>query len=281
MEEDFLQDTRTTREIKQFNMYSSDTNLETIRQSAELVRSGKKQFTEESIRTDIAFLEASRIIAKRNYPEEAMFWDDEQTVDYGLEYMGQVNYNLPMAISTAVEYDQENEENLAALAYMVDAYDEKEISLEGFGRFAMGIGTDPTTYLGITALGSTVAKTGALASLKHALFKTANLAAVEGGVYTAIDDAARQMIQIDVGQQEEYDPVQGAIATAIGAAAGKTLVEGAEYLGRKVTKGYKKPKPKKVKEANNGLSNGAAALTAGAAAATIKEAVDNETEEAL
>jgi len=280
MEEDFLQDARITREIKQFNMYSSDTNLETIRQSSELVRSGKKQFTEESLRADIAFLEASRIIAKRNYPEEAMFWDDEQTVDYGLEYMGQVNYNLPMAISTAVEYDQENEENLAALAYMVDAYDEKEISLEGFGRFAIGIGTDPTTYLGITALGSTVAKTGALASLKHSLFKTANLAAIEGGVYTAIDDAARQMIQIDVGQQEEYDPIQGAIATTIGAAAGKTLVEGAEYLGRKVIKKVKKQKPK-VEGANNGLSNGAAALTAGALAATIKNEIDEEAEQGL
>jgi len=101
----------------------------------------------------------------------------------------------------------------------MDKYDQKKVSLAGTGRFAAGVLSDPSTYVGIGTFGAGLAaretaKAAAKRSIremvKSGLKVGGTIGALEGATYTVADDALRQSARIQSGQQEGFDFKQSA-----------------------------------------------------------------------
>lgn len=174
------------------------------------------------------WLRASQHIYKLN---EGRDWQgaDSDLAEYGLDYMGWFNYNLPKMGYEAGQLKKAPQEQKEAFLYLMDTYDNLEMSWGGAGRFFKGVLTDPTTYAGLATLGfgSAVAqggkaatKTGLKELLKQSLSRTGIVAGVEGGIYTGVDNRIRQGIEVDAGRKTEVDGKELALSTGIGVAGG-------------------------------------------------------------
>lgn len=158
----------------------------------------------------------------------------EELGEWALDFMGWFNYNLPnMAYNTNRLRSGDNRQKMA-MYYLMEMYDDKEMSWDGVWRGVRGILADPTTYVGLSTLGigtvvgasvKAASKTSVKAALKASLGPIL-AGSAEAGVYTGTDDALRQAVSIMAGAQEGYDPVRGAVATVIGTVAGGGLTAG-------------------------------------------------------
>jgi len=233
------------RYMKHFR--SEDDRRNAIQAYATELQEEDRVVKEESLSTDKTWIEASRALHKyvNGYDIDG---DDASIAKYGLDEMGKFNYNLGAGtVPMAMNIDKATDEQKMALFYMMETYDEKDITMAGVGRFFEGIATDPTSYLfgaGLMAktTGGTVTKAGFKAALKA---KVASIAgsktmqgATAGATYTGIDDALRQEVEVETGFLDEYDPFRGALAMTIGATAGAVLVN-AEPIIKSLSKGAK------------------------------------------
>ena len=74
--------------------------------------------------------------------------------EWGKDRLGYFNSNLPaMAWQAGQMAKYGSQEDKEAFLYMMDTYDNTDYSLEGAGRWAKGVLTDPTTYAGLETLG--------------------------------------------------------------------------------------------------------------------------------
>jgi hypothetical protein len=194
------------------------------------------QVTETDLVKNKMWIEASRrLMPLFDGPSTGKEPTDEEAAQWGLEMMGWFSYNIPsMAMNVHRIQSGDNAQKMA-LYYMMNLYDEKEIDWNGTKRFFKGILTDPSTYLGLGTLGlGTVAgasvrqasKASVKAALKASLGATIANAA-EGGVYTSIDDALRQTVEITAGAKDEFDVGRNVVAGTVGAVAGGGLTAGA------------------------------------------------------
>ena len=220
----------------------------------------EREYTETELQKDSTWIEASRKAYKAMNGSDFV-GTDEEAASEGLGMMGEFNYNLALGtIPMAAKMSEVDDESKLAFYYMMDTYDKKDISWNGVGRFLKGIGTDPTTYVGIGTLGiglgakataGATARHGLKAMLKSGAKKfiqnTTAVAATEGALYVGAEDIARQEVAVQAGVQEEYDPTQTAVAAGIGAAGGATLVQGAKLVG-KGAKAISKKLKKEVKK---------------------------------
>ena len=112
------------------------------------------------------------------------------------------------------------------------------------------MGLDPATYIGIGTLGAAFvgkeavrqgAKTGIKAMLKKGATKYAKsvtaVSATEAGIYTGVDDLARQEVEVQAGAREEIDATQTAITTAVGATIGAAIPEAVKGINKMIKKG--------------------------------------------
>jgi hypothetical protein len=169
---------------------------------------------------------------------------DEEAADWGMDMMGWFNYNLPSMGMNVNRMRSADPRQKMAMYYLMNMYDDKQMSWDGVWRGVKGIMTDPSTYVGLSTLGigtvvgaavKAASRTSVKAALKASL-KPILAGAAEAGVYTGADDALRQAVSIMAGAQEGYDPVRGTVATTIGAVAGGGLtgvVSSALPLARK------------------------------------------------
>jgi hypothetical protein len=222
----------------------------------------EREYTEQELSKDATWVEASRM-AYKYFNDSDFTGTDEEAAKAGLEMMGEFNYNMALGtIPMVAKISGASDEQKLAFYYMMDAYDKKDISSAGVGRFFKNIGLDPTTYVGIGTLGwgfagkaagGQAAKAGLKEMMKQGAKKylqsTTAVAATEGAVYTAADDISRQNVAVEAGMQEEIDPTQTAVAAGIGAAGGAGLVKGGELAGKGV-----KQVVKKISKASDGTN---------------------------
>ena len=134
--------------------------------------------------------------------------DDRAYAEYGIEMMGWFNWNLPKmtldALASLVLMTTRN-----VLLYMMESYDDLGMSWNGASRFFKGVLADPTTYVGITTFGlGTAAAKGTAAVTKEALRASCDsqsrwwIAGVEAGVYGAVDDINRQVVETAVSGED-------------------------------------------------------------------------------
>jgi len=224
-----LPDDLSGDQLEETLMYLSSQDMQEGVQQPQSYQYGpvREDIDPDTLAEDRDWLEASRVIYRMN---EGRDWEgqDSELAEYGLDVMGWFNYNLPaMSVNTAKITGAEQNEKEAFL-YLMDSYDNLEMSWGGVGRFFKGVLADPTTYIGLGTLGiGTAAAQGGKAATKQGIrellrqgLRTGIVAGVEGAMYAGVDNSMRQTIRIEAGQQEEYDVGQALGAVGTGAAVG-------------------------------------------------------------
>lgn len=209
-----------------------------------------KTYTEEELSTDLNWLDASRLVYKMKEGKD-FEGDYKALAKYGIDKMSEFNYNVSMGmIPDVIDVEQADHETQVAFAYMMDAYDKKDVTLAGFGRAMKEVALDPLSYVGLTTLGAGFAAkkgTAELAkeglknrlhsSISSYLSNTMAVGATEGALYTAGDQTARQSVYQDAGMMDGYDVESIATSGALGAVAGAGFAKGIEKLGGYIGKG--------------------------------------------
>lgn len=191
------------------------------------------KLTEEVVKKDPKWIEASRSIYKWNEGVDAPDLEtDQDYAEYGLDYMGRFNYNLPQMTVEATQLKDATDKQKQDFITLMDMYDKKSASWSGAGRLLKGLATDPTTYVGLGTLGVGTAgaqavkqaiKEGVKQGTKAGLKQGAKIGSMEGAVYATADNALRQTARINAGVQEDFDLKESAKAATVGATAGAGL----------------------------------------------------------
>jgi hypothetical protein len=155
---------------------------------------------------------------------------DKEYADYALRYMGWFNYNIPKMGNEALDlFEFANQQQKEDFVTAMDMYDNKKISWAGVGRFIKGVGSDPSTYVGIGTLGAgLVARAGAKEATKQSIkefvkqgaIQGAKIGAIEGATYSTVDNALRQSTRIMSGQREGFDFGESGQSALFGAGVG-------------------------------------------------------------
>jgi hypothetical protein len=172
---------------------------------------------------DKDWLAASRILYQRSNGKD-FEGSEADLAEYGLDQMGWFNYNLPAMAVDAAKIRQADETHKQAFLYLMETYDDLQISWGGAGRFIKGVAADPTTYIGLGTLGlgagaGTATKLASKEAMR-AMLRAGAVGAVEGGVYGAVTDQIRQDVEVSTGRRTETDGMQTLGAAAIGAGVG-------------------------------------------------------------
>ncbi len=191
------------------------------------------KLTEETVKKNPRWIEASKSIYKWNEGNNAVdLKTDQDYAEYGLNYMGRFNYNLPQMTVEANQLKDATDKQKKDFITLMDMYDKKSASWAGAGRLFKGLATDPTTYIGATTLGVGTAgaqavkqaiKEGVKQGTKAGLKQGAKIGSLEGAVYSTADNYGRQSARINAGVQEDFDLGESAKAATIGAVAGAGL----------------------------------------------------------
>ena len=191
------------------------------------------KLTEESLKQNPTWIEASKSIYKWNEGEDATDLEtDQDYANYGLNYMGMFNYNLPKMGLEAKQLETATDQQKQDFITLMDMYDQKASSWAGAGRLLKGLAFDPTTYIGIGTFGAgTVGaqavkqgiKEGVKQATKAGAKQAAKIGSIEGALYSAADNYGRQSARINAGVQENFDLEESAKAAGVGAVAGSVL----------------------------------------------------------
>jgi hypothetical protein len=204
---------------------------ETLRQE---IRANQK-LTNDTAEKDPIFTKNARILY-REAEGKNFEGSDKDAADWLKNYMGQFNYNLAVTGKRALDVKNYSDQGKVAFLQAMNDYDSMPASLEGAGRLAKGVATDPTTYagLGIGAVASkTVGRSAAKEGVKLAIQQgieqslakriagstTAKLAA-EGAVYSGAGNLLEQSARVNADGQDGINVGEAALATGLGAGAG-------------------------------------------------------------
>ena len=195
-----------------------------------------------SLNTDQDWLRASLLMY--NFWERKPFeGTQDELAEWGKDSLGQFNFNLVSMAEIAAALQNASQEEKEAFLYMMDTYDNTNISWAGAGRAATGILTDPTNLvgigtLGIGFLGREASKSAAKQSIRQllvsSLARTGIGAGIQAGVFGAADSTIRQGIEVSAGRREEIDLSKVGVDTAISATAGVVLGTAADAAVSKI-----------------------------------------------
>lgn len=179
---------------------------------------------------------------------DASAMSDDEIAQWGVELMGSYNYRPEEWLNYFTNADKMTERQKLAFYNLLSGYDKlPDGTWSGTMRMLKGTLTSPSTYLGIGTLGAgflarqafkTAGKTGVM-NYMRSLMPTAIAAGVEGGLYTGLDDAMRQISAIDAGAQDEFSVGQTAVAAGVGTVLGGGLGLGLPAVGRGAVEGAK------------------------------------------
>lgn len=178
---------------------------------------------------------------------------DSEAAEYGKDAMGMFNYNLvAMGVTANAIVERGDQTDKEAFLFLMDTYDNTNVSWEGTGRFITGLATDPTTYVGLSTIGAGLVgkevakqsgKAGIKELLKRGLGRTGVVAGLETGIVSAADNTVRQGIEVSAGRKSELSLTELATKTAIGATAGVVLGTSADVAVSKITQVLTKEAP--------------------------------------
>ena len=191
----------------------------------------RKDIDPKSLNADQDWLKASMLMYQ--------FWErkpyegtQDDLAEWGKDSLGNFNYNLVSMAEIANALRNASQEEKEAFLYMMDTYDNTNISWEGTGRAFKGIATDPTTVVGIgtlgigfvgKAVGKQAVKQGVRKIILDSMARTGIAAGIEGAVFSAADSSIRQGVEVSAGRRTEIDLSKIGVDATIGAAAGVVL----------------------------------------------------------
>ena len=159
---------------------------------------------------------------------------NEDLIDEYKQYMRDYNYNLSQLSYLAVATQNYSENDKQALAHMWNVWEkyEKDDGMGGYIDIGQAFLKDPATYLNIASVGtgaiaSVAARTAGKAAVKEVIKKytTGGLiqGAINGAAYGALDDVARQNVEMQLGRLNEFDYERFFLTTGIGAGLGTAI----------------------------------------------------------
>ena len=158
---------------------------------------------------------------------------DEEYAKWGVEFLGQFNYNIPKMAADYTRLRNMDEETALNFYALMTMYDQlPDFTWNGTKRFFNGVTTDPTTIAGLGTLGlAFVGRAGAKQATKKTITEAIKrkiknpyvIAAIEGGAFSSIDDALRQGVAMEAEVQDGFNVPQNLLATG----AGTVLAPGA------------------------------------------------------
>lgn len=161
--------------------------------------------------------------------------------EWGKDRLGYFNFNTVDMARIANQVRQGTQEQKEAFLWMMDTYDNTNISWEGAGRAAKGIFTDPLNLVGLGTFGvgfgakmaaRTAAKEAAKQVVKRSMLevtkdavvtgaaRTGIVAGMEGAIYGGAQSAIKQGVEVSAGRRDEISTGKLAVDTALGAGAG-------------------------------------------------------------
>jgi len=209
----------------------------------------------KTLNTDPQWLAASALLYElweRKAPTDKA---PNDLAEWGKDRLGYFNFNTVDMARIARAVTQGSQEQKEAFLYMLDTYDNTNMSLEGAGRAAKGIVTDPLNLVGLGTFGigfgakmaaRTAAKEAAKAVVKRSMLeatkdavvtgaaRTGIVAGMEGALYGGAQSAIKQGVEVSAGRRNEISLGKVAGDAAIGAAAGLTLGTGLDVVATKV-----------------------------------------------
>lgn len=202
-----------------------------------------KKVTQDDLVKDESWLRASAMMyslfEKKNFEGT-----QEELASYGKKGMANFNFDMvSMADIANKVVTQGSQEDKEAFLYMLDTYDNVEMSWEGAGRAAVATITDPSTWIGVGTLG--VAAGGKLLGRKAAveaaretvvksLARTGMVAGIDAGISGAVTETTRQGVEKSAGRRDEFDLTKIGVATGVSAVAGAALGTAADVAAKKL-----------------------------------------------
>lgn len=182
-------------------------------------------------------------------PLKAKEMTPEDYAEWGVGFMSQFNWNMSAMLVNTAKLADAPAEVAKSMYYLMETSDRTGMN---FSNFTLGMGNlfkDPTTYVGLGTFGIGVAgkvagKQMTKAGLKQVLRDivlskptTATLAVgVEGAMYGAADDLARQTVETRV-TGEDISLGQAATSAISSAVAGERFAAGLPAVGEAVVRG--------------------------------------------
>ena len=221
------------------------------------------QMDEVQLRADPSFLQDVGAIHQA-FTGKPFEGDPAQLADWGIEKLA--NFELAMGDMTNPTGDAAGggmvgqaaqilnnftPEQSGSFLRALESYDKLPMfTMPGFGRLVRNVVADPTSIVGAATVGAglvgrqagrAAAKEGIKTALRQRvgqaiLANPVKVGAGEAAAYTGTADAIRQNVEMKGGTRQTFDPLQTAGATAIGAAAGATLMKGAQKAGQLLAK---------------------------------------------
>jgi hypothetical protein len=175
---------------------------------------------------------------------------DEEIAEFGVNAAANFNWNMPRTFMDFNRLKQRPIAEARAFINMVDMYTESENTWKTTGKALRGLATDPSTYMGFTALAQGVLKGGSVPASMGFLRKmiidagknTAVIGALEGGMFASTFVGMEESIR-SKAEERDFDPTLPMMGGAAGAAFGGALGGIPQLL--KVYRGFKsRPVPK-------------------------------------
>jgi hypothetical protein len=196
---------------------------------------------ESELKTDPTWIKAYKTIHKTQYGTEAEGTDEELSAN-ALNFMADTIY--PIATvggdGLALVYNRFKDapaEEQAALYYMIDTMEKKDITGRGVKAAFKALGKDPTTYLGLTGVGffgkaaaRETAKKGLIQMLKMGIKSNMGQAAMAGGAYLGGEEAVLQDLKVGAGIQEDINWEDVGVMTGMGAGFGATITAAMPHI---------------------------------------------------
>jgi predicted kinase len=201
----------------------------------------EKPITEATLAdpTDLAgmkFIEASKILMPLFKDRD--FGETKDPAQWGLEFMGWFNWNLPSMGMSIHKIQNAPDDQKLALLYMMELYQQKDITWDGTKRAFRAAFQDVTTYFGLGTFGigaflgasaKQATKATVMAALRASL-PAAKVASLEGALYAGVHNLMEQEVKIEGGRQDEFNFGETALVAGAGAAIAPLIV-GAGSIG--------------------------------------------------
>lgn len=191
----------------------------------------KESYAPDDLMSNENYLNFAKAFYKMRMGKDAdeLELSNEEIHKFMLWEMSMFNMNIPhqaMITNKAMNGDEDTKRLIYAMMVLDENMD---VSAGGVARGVGALALDPFTYLGGFGLGKAVGKAGQIAAKKQ-LGKwlatsmqagaLATTGAIQGSVYTTLDDLFRQTISAEADQQDSIDLSQAGDAAATGAILG-------------------------------------------------------------
>jgi muramidase (phage lysozyme) len=189
----------------------------------------RKDIDEATLNKDPDFIRASMMMYEL-FERKKFEGNGSAAAEYGKNGIAAFNYNLvDLAVIGKKVTSEGTQEQKEAFLYMLDTYENTNVSWAGFKRGAWQALTDPTNIIGVGTLGVATAgkflgrktfiegvKTEVKQSIKQqvvrrvgeSVARTGTVAGIDTAVAMAATDATKQGVAVSAGRQKEVDSLQ-------------------------------------------------------------------------